>query len=216
MQSLMQKLMTLATAAVISVSAPTAEASTIKHLDLDLKLQKTGYNLLEIHDPSGKLLQKHSFLDSRDNAWGIRPVVDHDYAINQEYSLVATLGVSTPGENQFSNCYLGFRSCTNAFGRINDNSFSMGDGVAQTTGFGDFFLRGGTDVGDEVTLSTFEGPDYYQFFDDGSYASWSSDEHVFSVVSNNLTPIPLPAGLPLLLAGIGGLGLMTRRKRRAA
>jgi hypothetical protein len=28
--------------------------------------------------------------------------------------------------------------------------------------------------------------------------------------------IPLPAGLPLLLAGLGGLGLMARRKRKAA
>jgi hypothetical protein len=28
--------------------------------------------------------------------------------------------------------------------------------------------------------------------------------------------IPLPAALPLLLAGLGGFGLMARRKRKAA
>ncbi|MDR6265272.1 VPLPA-CTERM sorting domain-containing protein [Roseobacter sp. N2S] len=30
---------------------------------------------------------------------------------------------------------------------------------------------------------------------------------------NTPTPVPLPAGLPLLLAGLGGLGLLSRRKR---
>ena len=30
------------------------------------------------------------------------------------------------------------------------------------------------------------------------------------------TPIPLPAGLPLLLAGLGGFGLLARRKSTAA
>jgi hypothetical protein len=32
----------------------------------------------------------------------------------------------------------------------------------------------------------------------------------------DVTPVPVPAALPLLLAGIGGLGLMARRKRKAA
>ena len=31
-----------------------------------------------------------------------------------------------------------------------------------------------------------------------------------------MTPIPLPAALPLLLAGVGGLGLMARRNRKVA
>jgi hypothetical protein len=33
---------------------------------------------------------------------------------------------------------------------------------------------------------------------------------------DDLTPVLVPAALPLLLAGIGGLGLMARRKSRAA
>jgi hypothetical protein len=32
----------------------------------------------------------------------------------------------------------------------------------------------------------------------------------------NVAPIPVPAALPLLLAGLGGLGLAARRKRKAA
>ena len=35
-----------------------------------------------------------------------------------------------------------------------------------------------------------------------------------SVTPDPTSPIPLPASLPLLLAGLGGLGLMARRKRR--
>ena len=34
-------------------------------------------------------------------------------------------------------------------------------------------------------------------------------------VDDQVAPIPLPAGLPLLLAGLGGLGLIARRKRLA-
>jgi hypothetical protein len=33
---------------------------------------------------------------------------------------------------------------------------------------------------------------------------------------DDVTPVPVPAALPLLLAGVGGLGLMARRKRKAA
>jgi hypothetical protein len=32
----------------------------------------------------------------------------------------------------------------------------------------------------------------------------------------DVAPVPVPAALPLLLAGVGGLGLMARRKRKAA
>lgn len=38
----------------------------------------------------------------------------------------------------------------------------------------------------------------------------------FYIGTATVTNVPLPAGLPLLLAGMGGLGLMRRRQRKAA
>lgn len=46
----------------------------------------------------------------------------------------------------------------------------------------------------------------------------TSSVHNYSIDLDDTgaTPVPLPAGLPLLLAGVGGLGLMAQRKRKAA
>lgn len=41
-------------------------------------------------------------------------------------------------------------------------------------------------------------------------------EKITNTQSMAVAAVPVPAGLPLLLAGIGGLGLMARRKRKAA
>ena len=49
--------------------------------------------------------------------------------------------------------------------------------------------------------------------------TWRSSRYLIDniVLSyEDVAPIPLPAGLPLLLAGLAGLGLLARRKGRAA
>jgi hypothetical protein len=47
-----------------------------------------------------------------------------------------------------------------------------------------------------------------------AFGGSSADEFYLSALT--ATPVPVPAALPLLLAGLGGLGVMARRKRKAA
>lgn len=48
------------------------------------------------------------------------------------------------------------------------------------------------------------------------YAATNSDPSVLKVTGDNLpATVPLPAGLPLLLAGLGGLAVLRRRSKKA-
>ena len=49
-------------------------------------------------------------------------------------------------------------------------------------------------------------------FSDASFSVWN----VEAAASTDLKPIPLPAGLPLLLAGLGGFAVLKRAKTRKA
>ncbi len=58
-------------------------------------------------------------------------------------------------------------------------------------------------------------------FDDSSFDTFTANgltrnSEQYYLASATVAPVPLPAALPMLLAGLGGLGLFARRKRKAA
>lgn len=56
---------------------------------------------------------------------------------------------------------------------------------------------------------------YTEFFDGSiDYVGIYSGELMNGQVPDNTSPVPLPAGLPLLFAGLGGFGLIARRRRK--
>ncbi|WP_245759571.1 VPLPA-CTERM sorting domain-containing protein [Poseidonocella sedimentorum] len=127
---------------------------------------------------------------------------DTDATVNENYSIAYD-----PFSNFFSGYYLGTNATTNGEEDGNEyNILSPGDlalhNVAQNsvqpqwiggpTGSGQFGVR----------LSAF----------DGGVLVGSVE---IQAIVDDPAPIPLPAAMPLLLAGIGGLGAFARRRRKS-
>ncbi len=81
---------------------------------------------------------------------------------------------------------------------------------AAITAIGDSFVVG--------TSGTFVVPNFANAFlflgeNDGVF---SDNSGAYSVSITYTTPVPLPAGMPLILAGLGAFGFIARRKRKSA
>lgn len=186
-------------------------------LDLDLQLDSIGFSNVMIYDDTDTLLNEFSFLDIEDDIWGItRPFAAFD--VGEEVAVTAE--ISDP-DGQLSPCSIGSISCEEAFGDFEDDSFSIGDGEDATV-LGDFFLGGGTKIGDAVSLEIFSGAPTFETLSDGGYVFWDTLVHNFTVSSNNLDPsgppsvavAPLPAPIALFASGLGLLGLMRLKSRQ--
>ena len=72
----------------------------------------------------------------------------------------------------------------------------------------------GDNLSNSITLPEFNGVRVvtFEFLDFGEGASGAIDNIMFSPA---VAPIPVPAALPLLAAGLGGLAFVGRRRRRA-
>ena len=80
------------------------------------------------------------------------------------------------------------------------------------------FSLGGSIV-DTISISTPNSADLNSFFFEASTAFDSvtldlQGVYIDAIHVSGVAPVPLPAGMPLLLAGLGGLGLVARKKQQ--
>jgi hypothetical protein len=105
--------------------------------------------------------------------------------------------------------------------------FLQGTGQWSVTGYGADTLRAAVMILNSVDewgvyllsdLALLSGT--YAFNKSGSFDAGTKDNKLQSmqlyVSRSALTPIPVPAALPMLLIGLGGIAVVARRRRRAA
>lgn len=197
----------------ICVFGGMASAATNNFLDLVLRLDTVGFTAVTIYDDNFEVEHQFEILNAKDDSWGVTKPHAR-FSISEEVSLTAKFDEDS---GQVGPCYVGSFSCNNAFGKMDGNPFWIGDGAGMTL-WGDFILEGGTNVGDRVSLKTFSGGLTYEALDGGGFVSWDIYVQNFTVADNDLalSAVPLPASFALLAAGLGGLGYIGRRKKKAA
>lgn len=181
-------------------------AAPMNHLDLVLNLEKSGFADVSIFDDSDALVSAFDYLEAADDPWGITKP-SNLFSIGQMVPLTATFD---PFGGELSDCDLGGLSCKWSFGQLDSDTFTFGDG-AGFTDFGDFFIEGGVNIGDEVSLVTFEGAPSFESRPGEGYVFWDRYVQTFTVSQNNLVPVPLPASVLFLAAGIFSFGALRRR-----
>ncbi|MCF2903557.1 VPLPA-CTERM sorting domain-containing protein [Octadecabacter sp. CECT 8868] len=188
----------------------TSVAAPIGTLDLDLKVESIGFSNVTIYGDTPADNLEFDFLDLRNDIWGITKPHTR-FSIGEEISFTAEFNEQS---GQLDPCSIGGFSCSNAYGRLDNDAFSFGDGAGFTS-WGDFNMEGEATVGSLVSLSTFSGGLNYETVEGGEFISWDMYVHNFSVLRNNqtLNVVPVPASFPLLIAALTSLGFINRRRR---
>ena len=216
----MLRVLAICTACVFGSSSL---AAPLNSLDLVLSLESIGFTSVEIYDDDGESI-KFGFLNVDDDVWGLTKPHAR-FSVGEKVSLSAQIDAYG---KMLSTCSIGGFSCKGAYGERDGDTFSIGDAAGMTL-WGDFNLAGGTDVGDKVSLATFSGGPNYEALDDGGYAFWDAYTLNFTVTENKWARgddpvrrsaaaaaagvVPVPASVGCLVAGLGVLGWISRRRR---
>ncbi len=220
---------TLLLSAAIIASAAAAHSATFVY---DMQL---GYNGLtyksakvvkETADNEEATVIHNGDMRAEDNQWRLKTQLQQ-YEIGTSINLrvIAELSedVATVDEVYYGNmtlCQIGAMTCAVAG--------STGGGAVldpyklHFTWFDNAELQGGTKVGDLVSYMFVENytGTYGQYYDaDEAAYYYTSYDHVvmnFTILDVNefpeIAPVPLPASAALLIAGLGGLAAMRRRR----
>ncbi len=191
--------------------AGASSAASISTLDVVLRLDSIGFTDVSTYNADFDLQAEGEFLNVEDDTWGITKP-DERFTVGDEVSVTAEFDGSSGPLNM---CTIGTYSCTGAFGTLGGSDFTLGAGDGSGS-WGDFSMKGGTAVGDKVTLSVFGGAPTFEFRAGEGYATWDSFVRNFSVIRNNEnpTPVPLPASVLFLVFGLGSIGLLGYRSRK--
>ena len=100
---------------------------------------------------------------------------------------------------------------SSSFGNIPFNGWRITDTNGTIDAFSALTLLPGGDF-PEATFSVSADEILLNFNETGSFVAGDTAE--FRVSFGPVGTVPLPAGLPLLLAGLGGLGLLAKRRRQ--
>ncbi|WP_425039573.1 VPLPA-CTERM sorting domain-containing protein [Primorskyibacter sp. S187A] len=125
-------------------------------------------------------------------------------------SLTRTEGVQGLGFSGNGSVTFTFASTINAFG-IDWSSFD------QTSTVVDYSDDGGNSLSDLFVPVTNAGAGFFGIIDTGGFSSVTFNVSQTEILEfdniawGTVAPVPLPAGLPLLLAGLGGLAMLRRR-----
>lgn len=188
----------------ILLGAP-ASAASIQNIDLRLQFDGNSYFDATVTDMAGQPLFADDVLTQADDVYGLPRLFN--FGLGQVLRFTAALDFE--GASRVLSCNLGGLDCATGSDLDSDRTFPLSI----------FYGQSGWFYGD-LAVNSILRFDFAQFATNiqtvsGDLASWSVGRGEFTVLADlppQPAPIPLPAGMLLLPAGIGALAMLRRRK----
>ncbi len=188
----------------VLLGAP-ASAASIQNIDLRLQFDGNSYFDATVTDMAGQTLFTGDVLTQAEDVYGLPRLFN--FGLGQILRFTASLDFE--GTGSVLSCNLGGLDCAIGADLDSDRTFPLSI----------FYGEAGWFYGD-LAVNSILRFDFAQFATNiqtasGDLASWNIGRGEFTVLADlppQPAPIPLPAGMLLLPAGIGALAMLRRRK----